>query len=130
VAGRALVIEKKMLLLRKNFTTFLPKKNKAMQQTMEEIKAQCPDEWMILGDPVMSDDDQRVLAAELLYHSADKRALVDMDKPLMKIFKRHAILFNRVTPRNLRHLIGGRTLYSTTITNDDVPHTPLKSIYQ
>jgi hypothetical protein len=101
-----------------------------MQQTIEEIKKQYPDEWLILGDPVMSEDEQQILAADLLYHSPDKRALVYMDKPLMKIYKRHAILFNRVTPRKISFLVGGRTLRSTAVSCGNASTGPIKSIYQ
>jgi hypothetical protein len=101
-----------------------------MQQTIEEIKRQYPDEWLILGDPVKSEDGQKILAAELLYHSYDKRALVYMDKPLMKVYKRHAILFNRVTPRKMSLLVGGRTIGRIGVPGNGVPVEPLKSIYE
>jgi hypothetical protein len=101
-----------------------------MQQTIEEIKQQHPDEWLILGDPVMSKDEQQVLAAELLYHSSDQRELVKMDKPLMKNYKHFATFFNRVTPRKVSYLIGTRTLYSTPVSRSNEPVVPLRSIYQ
>jgi hypothetical protein len=53
-----------------------------------------------------------------------------MDKPLMKNHKRHAILFNRVTPRKVSYLIGTRTLYSTPVSHSKEPVVPLRSIYQ
>jgi hypothetical protein len=109
---------------------FHTKKINIMQQTIEEIKQQYPDEWLILGDPVMSEDEQRILAADLLYHSYDKRALVYMDKPLMKSCKRHAILFNRVTLRKRSFLVGGRTIHSATVSYDNAPTGPIKSIYE
>jgi hypothetical protein len=128
-AGRALVIEKKCYFCAKILLRFY-KKNKAMQQTMEEILKQYPDEWLILGSPAMSEDEQRILAAEVLYHGEDQLELVRMDKPLMKGHKLHAIIFNRVTPRSGRIMVGGRTLHSATATGVEVKHGPIKSIYQ
>jgi hypothetical protein len=101
-----------MLPLRENLLRFT-KKIKTMLQTMEEIKKLYPDEWLILGDPVMSEDDQRVLAATVMYHSADKRELAYMDKPLMKGCAGCAVIFNRVTPRKMPVLVGGRTIPGT-----------------
>jgi hypothetical protein len=99
-----------------------------MQQTIEEIKKQYPDEWLILGNLVESEDEQEILAADLLYHSTDKRALAYMDKPLMKTCKPFAILFNRVTPRKISFLVGGRTLRGTFKPTGN-PRQPLKSAF-
>jgi hypothetical protein len=109
---------------------FSPKIINIMQQTLEEIKRQHPDEWLILGSPVIRENDQEILAAELLYHSPDKLTLVQMDKPLMKEHKLRAVIFNRVTPRKMGMLVGGRTLRGVEVTLSDAPMKPLKSIYQ
>jgi hypothetical protein len=95
-----------------------------MQQTLEEIKRQYPDEWLILGSPVKNEAGQKIIAAELLYHSPNQLELVHMDKPLMKEHKRHAILFNRVTRRNVFSLIGMRTVCSIPAPENEELVTP------
>jgi hypothetical protein len=92
---------------------FTKKTSTIMQQPIEEIKKQHPDEWLLLGDPVMSEDDQQILAAKVMYHSPSKRELACMDKPLMKGCNGCAVIFNRVTPRKMPVLIGGRTIPGT-----------------
>jgi hypothetical protein len=88
-----------------------------MRQTIEEIKKQYPDEWLVLGDPVESEDGLHILAADVVYHHPDKRTLAYMDKPLLKEYKGKikAVLFNRVNvaPRNMRIMAGGRTIPGT-----------------
>jgi hypothetical protein len=88
-----------------------------MKQTIEEIKKQYPDEWLLLGDLVESEDGMRILAADLLYHSPDKRTLVYMDKPLLQEYKgkMKTLIFNRVNtkPRCTSFLIGGRAIPGT-----------------
>jgi hypothetical protein len=96
---------------------------------MEEIKKLYPDEWLILGDPVEDEKSQRTIAATVMYHSADMKELVDMDKPLMRVYKRHQYLFNQVTPRKDSFLPLLRTWGKMTVVYDNGPRTPIKSIY-
>jgi hypothetical protein len=86
-----------------------------MRQTIEEIKRQYPDEWLLLSDLVESEDGLHVLAAEVLYHDPDKRTLAYMDKPRLQEYKGKikTLIFNRVTPRNMRMLVGGRRIPGT-----------------
>ena len=80
-------------------------------RSIEDIKKSYPDEWILLGDPE-KDEYNRTIAGVVLYHSPDKRELAYRDKPLVKLYKRKALFFNRVTPRReKRHAI--ISLYST-----------------
>ncbi|GHV60951.1 hypothetical protein FACS1894195_0670 [Bacteroidia bacterium] len=85
-----------------------------MRQSIDEIKKNYPDEWLILGDPEMSQDGQRVLNATLLYHGTDKRKLAYMEKPLLKTCSTSALLFNRVTVRKKSVMVGGRAIGTIT----------------
>jgi len=80
-------------------------------RSIEDIKASYPDEWILLGNPVRNEREMAILSGVVLYHSPDKRELAYRDKPLLKKYKRKALFFNRVTPREKRHAI--ISLYST-----------------
>ena len=43
-------------------------------QTIQEIKQQFPDEWILLGDPKM--DETTVLGGVVVYHSTNKKDLL------------------------------------------------------
>ncbi len=43
------------------------------QVTISDIKKTYPDEWVLLGNPVMDDTHLQVLAGIPLYHSKDKK---------------------------------------------------------
>jgi len=75
-----------------------------------DIKKSYPDEWVLLGNPV-SDEYDRTISGVVLYHSRDKRELAYRDKPLLKKYKKTALFFNRVTPREKRAVIA--SIYST-----------------
>ena len=68
-----------------------------MQQSIEKIKETYPDEWLVLGNPVMSDDGQQILAATVLYHNSDKRKLARMDKPMLNQYKHIALRYNKIS---------------------------------
>ncbi|MCL2073902.1 MAG: hypothetical protein FWH18_08280 [Marinilabiliaceae bacterium] len=81
-------------------------------RSIDDIKASYPDEWILLGNPEMDEYDSDFISGVVLYHSPDKRELAYRDKPLLKLYKKRALFFNRVTPRReKRHAI--ISLYST-----------------
>jgi hypothetical protein len=90
-----------------------------MQQTIEEIKKQYPDEWLVLGDVVKSEDGLQILAADVVYHGPDKLKLAYMEKPLLQEYKGKlkAVLFNYVMtkPRSMPLMVGGRTIPGTFV---------------
>ena len=73
-------------------------------RSIEDIKASYPDEWIVLGNPEKDEFDQTI-AGVLLYHSPDKRELAYRDKPLLKLYKKKSLLYNRVTIREQRSVI-------------------------
>ena len=79
-------------------------------RSIEDIKASYPDEWILLGNPV-SDEFDRTISGVVLYHNSDKRELAYRDKPLLKKYKKTALFFNRVTPREKRAVIA--SIYSS-----------------
>ena len=80
-------------------------------ETIEEIKKSYPDEWILLGNPKMDEQEQKILSGVVLYHSPDKRALAYREKPLLKNYETTAHFFNRVTSRGKRNVIA--TIFST-----------------
>jgi len=81
-------------------------------RSIDDIKKSFPDEWILLGNPVMDEYDRGILSGVVLYHSPDKRELSYRDKPLLKNYKMKALFYNRITPRReKRHAIV--SLYST-----------------
>ena len=80
------------------------------QRSIDDIKANYPDEWILLGNPV-KDEFDRTVSGVVLYHSPDKRELAYRDKPLLEKYDRTAHFFNRVTARPKRQVIA--SLYST-----------------
>ena len=67
--------------------------------TIDEIKKSYPDEWILLGNPEINEQQQAILSGVLLYHSPDKREVCYLGKPLTKGYEETAFFFNRVTPR-------------------------------
>jgi len=78
-----------------------------MEQIIDinDIKTRYPDEWILLGNPVMDESNQQILSGILLYHSSDKKEVCYLGKPLIKGYETTAMFFNRVTPRQKRHVI-------------------------
>ena len=74
-------------------------------RSIEEIKKSYPDEWILLGNPVMNEREMAILSGVVLYHSPGKRELAYRDKPLLKIYDKTSLFFNRVTPREKRPVI-------------------------
>ena len=68
-------------------------------RSIEDIKASYPDEWILVGNPETDEYDQDILSGVVLYHSADKREVCYLGKPLVSKYDDVALFFNRVTPR-------------------------------
>jgi hypothetical protein len=73
--------------------------------TIEEMKRLYPDEWILLGNSEMDEDNLKVLAGIVICHNADKRTLCYMDKPDLSNYRMTEIFFNEVTPRNSKRVI-------------------------
>jgi len=73
--------------------------------TIEEIKTSYPDEWILLGNPEINEEEQSILSGVLVYHSADKREVCYLGRPLIKDYETTAMFFNRVTPRKTNRVL-------------------------
>lgn len=73
--------------------------------SINDIKRNYPDEWILLGSPETDEATQEILSGIVLYHSPDKRETVYLGKPLTAGHEKTALFFNRVTPRRKRNVI-------------------------
>jgi len=73
--------------------------------TIDEVKKSYPDEWILLGNPVIDEQEQAILSGVLVYHSADKREVCYLGRPLIKDYETTAMFFNRVTPRKTKRVL-------------------------
>jgi hypothetical protein len=72
---------------------------------IDDMKKNYPDEWILLGNPDINEYEQKILSGTVIYHSPDKRELACQGRPLVKNYETTALFFNRVTPREKRHVI-------------------------
>jgi hypothetical protein len=72
---------------------------------INEIKTAHPDEWILLGNPEIDEENQRILSGILLYHSPDKREVCYIGKTLAADCNTTAMFFNRVTSKRNRSVI-------------------------
>jgi hypothetical protein len=82
-------------------------------RSIEDIKTSYPDEWILLGNPEEDEYEQDILSGVVLYHSPDKREVCYLGKPRIAGYKKTALFFNRVTPREKRPAIV--SIYSSSL---------------
>ena len=75
------------------------------RRSIDDIKKSYPDEWILLGNPVMDEYRQDILSGVVLYHSRDKREVAYLGRPRIEGYDKTAMFFNRVTPRPKRAAI-------------------------
>ena len=63
--------------------------------SIEEIKEVFPDEWVLIGDPVMDEKDLNVVSGMLLDHSRDKRELAYRWRGNLAAYKTYTFKFIR-----------------------------------
>ena len=63
---------------------------------MSEIKALYPNEWVLIGNPVMDEGGLNVLSGLLLCHSFDKREIAYGWRDKVKAYDSFTLVFNRV----------------------------------
>jgi CRISPR/Cas system CSM-associated protein Csm4 (group 5 of RAMP superfamily) len=63
--------------------------------TINDIKRLYPDEWVLLGNPVIDRENQQIVSGVLLYHSPDKKEVCYLGKPLMNSYEKTALLFTK-----------------------------------
>jgi hypothetical protein len=72
---------------------------------ISEIKRLYPDEWILLGNPDIDEQNQEFNAGIVIYHSPDKKEVRYLGKPLVANYATTALFFNRVTPVKNRSII-------------------------
>ncbi len=74
--------------------------------TVEQIKLQYPDEWVLVGNPEMRKDNfvgaviQKMINGVVIYHSKDKREIAYKIEELREGFKKVACVFTGEFPKN------------------------------
>ena len=63
---------------------------------MSEIKKLYPNEWVLIGNPVMDKGNLHVLSGILLTHSFDKREIAYGWREKVKAYDSFTLVFNRV----------------------------------
>ena len=70
--------------------------------TIEEIKAQYPDQWVLVGNPVIKDT--KLLNGVVLFHSKDKKEVCYLGAELVKNFESTILLFTG-QPKHLKRIV-------------------------
>ena len=76
--------------------------------TIEQIRAFYPNQWVLIGDPQMREDDfvgsilQKIQAGLVLYSSADKREIAYKTQELVKNVARFTCVYTGEIPKNKR----------------------------
>ncbi|KAA6303250.1 MAG: hypothetical protein EZS26_000557 [Candidatus Ordinivivax streblomastigis] len=78
----------------------------AQAMNIKEIKQLYPDEWILLGNPVWDDYHLNVLSGVPLYHSADKREVYYLGKPLIAGYDKITIIYAGLFKPSKRSSIG------------------------
>lgn len=74
--------------------------------SFQSIKDQYPDEWVLIGNPVLIDPDvigsvaSKLIEGVLLFHSSDKREVAQKAKDVRTGFQHTACVFTGDLPRN------------------------------
>ena len=79
--------------------------------TIDEIKAQYPDQWVLVGNPVMDSSNnhgtvvERILRGYVLSANVDKRKLAEHAKSLRVGYYNLACIYTGTFPTNRRWLL-------------------------
>ena len=73
--------------------------------TMQQIRAQYPDEWVLVGNPEMDANELHVLSGFAVLHSQDKKEVCYLAAELVKQFDTYMVVFTG-EPRPVRRLTG------------------------
>jgi hypothetical protein len=76
--------------------------------TVDQIRSTYPDEWVLVGNPMLGDTDtigsivSKLQSGIVLYHSKDKREIAYKAKELTQDVERFACIFTGEVPKNRR----------------------------
>ncbi len=71
--------------------------------SIEEIKAKYPNEWVLLGDPVI--EVTQVLSGIVIAHAKDKRELINVPAGWRQEFPRSTVVYTGEFPKNRKFLL-------------------------
>jgi hypothetical protein len=77
----------------------------------EQILSQYPDQWVLLGDPVLDDEKnlgsvmRKLVAGVVLFASKDKQEIAERAHKLRKGFDTYACVYTGEIPKNRRFLL-------------------------
>jgi hypothetical protein len=78
------------------------------QQTIEQIKSNFPNEWVLIGNPDLGDPQKagsiisKLVSGVVLYHSKDKREIAYKTKELTENIERFTCIYTGNLPKNRR----------------------------
>ena len=72
--------------------------------TINEIKTQYPDQWVLVGNPVMDVQEQQVLAGLPVFYSKSKKEVCYLGAELVKKFDSTILLFTG-QPQHLKRVV-------------------------
>jgi hypothetical protein len=75
-------------------------------ENINKIKQQYPDEWVLLGNPTWDSYHLEVLSGIPLYHSADKREVYYLGKPLTADYDKITLIYTGTFNPKGRSTIG------------------------
>jgi hypothetical protein len=67
--------------------------------TMESLRKTYPNEWVLLANPQMDENELEVLHGIPLYHSRDKREVCYLGKPLTLGYQSITLIYTGVAPK-------------------------------
>jgi hypothetical protein len=78
--------------------------------TIEEIKAQYPDQWVLVGNPILNENFvgsviSKLLTGVVLFGSQDRREIAYKAKDLRKGYDSVACVYTGKSPKHRRYLL-------------------------
>ena len=61
--------------------------------SIDDIKKRCPDEWVLVGNPIMDDSKIDVLSGIPIYHSKDKKEVCYIGRDKTSAFDKVTLVF-------------------------------------
>jgi hypothetical protein len=61
--------------------------------SIDEIKTQYPDQWVLVGNPEMDADRLKILSATPIFHSKDKRELCYLGRDMTTGYKLISVIY-------------------------------------
>jgi hypothetical protein len=74
--------------------------------TLEQIKSNYPNEWVLLGNPLLDEPEveasiiSQLISGIVLFHSKDKRELAYKAKEVKKSYESTTLIFTGEIPKN------------------------------